>query len=181
MKKIINLLTLISFGIIITLTVLLAFDIIQIYLWVKYLYLVCGIVVLVFLYAKLGKRTNFDECLYSLEKANKGLQNLNFNKKDRMIALEILRIKNYLTFATRYLDELLSEYDLYYLKEPNKEIEEIKDKLSSNSLENLKTELPSFVSKINILINIVSKENQTRKDIMIKLKNEKTEHLKNKK
>lgn len=181
MKKLLNILTIISVVIIACLTVLIFANIIALYLWVKYLYLLSSLFVLVFLYSAIGKRTLFDECIYCLTKAKKGLQKQNFNKKDRLVGLELLRIKNYLNFATRYLDELITKYDLYFLKEPNSQLEEIINNVTSNTLKEVQKEMPDYIKIIDTLTTIVTKENQSLKDKILKEKATKLQKAKTKK
>ena len=84
MKKALNalkILSLVCLCVIIVLAVLYFFDIIDAVLWVKYLFLSSCLVILVTVYMSFGKRTEFDECVFCLNRAVKLMRKLNFNKK----------------------------------------------------------------------------------------------------
>ena len=75
MKKVLNILAVLSFCVLVAMAILFFTDSIKIFLWVKYLFLLCSLFILLALYAQFGKRTIFDECIYCLRKALKGHKN----------------------------------------------------------------------------------------------------------
>ncbi|MDD4315635.1 MAG: hypothetical protein PHC84_00580 [Clostridia bacterium] len=118
MKKLSGFPAILGASVLAALAVLYFTDLIRLWLWVKYLSLFSCLAIIISLYTRYGKRTLFDDCIYCLRKAQKKLDNLNFNKKDRLVGLDLLTVKNYLAFAEKYAEDIYFMYDLHILKEP---------------------------------------------------------------
>ncbi len=118
MKKLLGFLSVLGACVITALLVLYFLDVITVTLWAKYLFLLSCLVIILFLYFQYGKRTLFEDCLFCLRKAKKKFEALDFGKKERLVGLSLLTIKNYLTFAEKYTEDIYFIYDLHNLKQP---------------------------------------------------------------
>lgn len=164
MKKILNLLAFASLCTIIALAILYFTNNLELLLWVKYLFLLCSLIILVTVYITFGGRTDFDECLYCLKKAEKGLQKINFKKDKKLLNLKFLKIRNYLSFSERYMGNLYSDYDLHQIKSYTKEINEIKEKITVINTSQITQDRADYIITLQQAIKVVEEANNKRID-----------------
>ncbi|MFW5780328.1 MAG: hypothetical protein ACOCWI_02625 [Bacillota bacterium] len=181
MKKALNLLAIVAFCVIVAIAILFFSDTLQIYLWVEYLLLISALIVLVAIYVRFGKRTVFDECIFCLKKASKGLKKLKFSRSDKLLAIKLLNIKNYLAFAVRYLEEIQNSFDLYELKINTNELKDISEHITTKNINDIKENQIFYLDIIDNTMKKVCKEDQQRKEAILADKEKKKKELNSKK
>ncbi|HHT84046.1 MAG: hypothetical protein ACOYEC_02180 [Christensenellales bacterium] len=170
MKKALNalkILSLVCLCVIIVLAVLYFFDIIDAVLWVKYLFLSSCLVILVTVYMSFGKRTEFDECVFCLNRAVKLMRKLNFNKKERLTRLSLLNIKNYLMFAQRYMENLVYEYDIHIFKPHAAELKTLSSAVVKENLSALEKNAGKYIDTLTTIKSTVESESKKQAEKLL--------------
>lgn len=162
MKKLLNLGAILSLAVLVALAILYFTDYIVLHLWVKYIFLISCLGILIPIYLQFGKRTIFDECIYCLKKARNILTKLNFKTDERILNLSLLKIKNYLLFAHRYMENMYYDYDLHILKKPSYNIKKFSEIITAKNIDEIKENCHNFVETINNYIKLVDAENKIR-------------------
>lgn len=135
-------------------------EVITVTLWVKYLFLISCLAVVLSLYFRYGKRTLFEDCMFCLRKARRKLKTLNFDKKDRLIGLNLLTIKNYLSFAAKYTEDIYYNNDLHQLKQPIVRLNLLIENLTRTHQAEIRQEREQIVLFLKDLQNTLTEEQQ---------------------
>ena len=178
MRKFLNLFILIGFCILVALGVLFFTDNLIVNLGIRYLFLLSCLMIFSSAYFKYRKRTIFDEAPTCLGQAEKTLRKINLNKKEKFIFIKIIRAKNYLSFAIRYLEDIIIQYDLFVLQKNVKEIKSINEKLSKQKLKELSDNIGDFSSVIDGTIKIVDFEYKKKISFELEKKKQKKQQKK---
>lgn len=162
MKKFLTYLSFISLVIIMLLTILLFIGHIELVLWVKYALLINVLIVLITIYIRLGKRTVFEESIYCLRNAEKSLRKLNFNSNKNILDLGFLRIRNYLSFGQRYMENIYSDFDIHEVKIRINNIKEIKENITTSHISELKEYKERYIITLQETIEVIKSANNKR-------------------
>lgn len=135
-------------------------EVISVTLGVKYLFLISCLAAVLSLYFRYGKRTLFEDCLFCLRKARRKLKKLDFDKKERLVGLSLLTIKNYLTFAEKYTEDIYYIYDLHKLKLPLERLNLLIENLTKTHQAEIRRDREQILLFLKELQNTLTEEQQ---------------------
>jgi hypothetical protein len=135
-------------------------EIITLTLWVKYLFLLSCLAVILSLYLRYGKRTIFEDCLYCLRMARKKLRRIQFDKKERTVGLSLLTVRNYLAFAEKYIEDIYIRYDLHKLKQHIERLKTITAGLTKSHQNEVQRNKDEYLLFLESLYEILDEETQ---------------------
>ncbi len=165
-KKLFNSLIILSLALLAAVIILVIFDIAEFdTLWVKYLTMLSLLILGLSLNLSFRRLTDFDEAVSCLKRARKSIERLNLNNKAAAF-VKLLSIKNQLTNAITYLEDIIAAHDLYLLRYDLTKIIEIKEHYTQNGDAFILTDKETVKEDAEILkrtIEAVKNYKQTRK------------------